>query len=80
MHEQSNHKCKLKELQDFAVRVSPAVEVVCRCMGRICGLQSVGGTAENSVNNFGRRQMNKDNNLQCRTELANQCFIKQYLL
>jgi len=49
-------------------------------MGRICGLQSVGGTAENSVNNFGRCQVNKDNNLKCRTELARQCFIKQYLL
>jgi len=47
-----------KEFQDFAVIVSTAVEVVCKWMGRICGLQSVGRTAENSVNSFGRRQVN----------------------
>jgi len=76
MHEQS----KDKEFQDFAVSVSTAVEVVCRWLGRICGLQSVGGNVENSVNSFSRRQMNKDNNLKCSTELASQCFIEQCLL
>jgi len=57
MHEQSKDKLRPKEVQDFAVSVSTAVEVVCRWLGRICGLQSVGGTAENSVNSFGRRKM-----------------------
>jgi len=49
-------------------------------MGTICGLQSVGGTAENSVNSFGRRQTDKDNNLKGSTKLANQCFSKEYFL
>jgi hypothetical protein len=80
MGELCDDKLKFKEFQDPAVSASTAVEVVCRWRGRIYGLQSVGGTAENSITVVEDVRWGRIIILECDTELASQRFIKEYLL